>query len=299
MPQGPDLRVSLVHAEIGAGVAGRVGAEIPLPQGDAMPGRSRAASGSALGKGERIGKNGNDVVSAGICFGAEIGTAHGRRNALCRQDFIGVAMTAKRRLGIGFFQDVCHFVPIAQTLVQRVVIKKHKRLTGRQLRYDRIEPAQVFGGYEAGRHAHVGAAVATQKNKAAVLEIKAFVAENLPKAVVAAFRPFGVVVAGNDVPGLVEVAEYLVRFGQFQVGTEFGHVAGNDDKGQRAVGVDVGHGAAEVFGGRGRSADVGVGNDGKAEGGRGGRRWREKVKNEEKEKEHNNMWLTNELSEKN
>ena len=82
----------------------------------------------ALAEGDGIFADCDEVVAAYRVFPPQGGASDDRRNALGIIGAVDVQVSGKRHQYVARFEDVRHFVPVAQVLVQREVVDEDNRL---------------------------------------------------------------------------------------------------------------------------------------------------------------------------
>ena len=131
---------------------------------------------------------------------------------------------------------------------------------------DGSDVVNVLRCHVAHGHAHHGTSGNTDEAYAFVLEGEALIAEDLEEVHATALAPVLVMVALDDVPGFVELAEQVVSHAQGCSVASVGDVAGHEHEIGAVVAVDGSHGLPQVVRRSLRMhVDVNVGDDGKAE----------------------------------
>lgn len=124
---------------------------------------------------------------------------------------------------------------------------------------DRIEPNDIFPGHLTGPHTHIGAAGRSREQVTSILESGRFRPEDRPETVGAALAPVAVVIAGDDIPGLVQAVEDRLGQPQLLIRSKLCDIARDYDELQRIIGIDVLYGASQIVGRRNGAADMGIG----------------------------------------
>lgn len=82
----------------------------------------------AFAEGDGIFADSDEVIAAYRVFPPQGGAPDDRRNALGIIGAVDVQVSGKRHQYVARFEDVRHFVPVAQVLVQREVVDEDNRL---------------------------------------------------------------------------------------------------------------------------------------------------------------------------
>ena len=91
--------------------------------------------------------------------------------------------------------------------------------------FEPLEPFHAFSRKQGRGHAHVRAAVASKEPPAPGFELEMLVAENVLEGIAPALGPFGVMVAGNNIPWLAYRVQKALGGANLFVGAKVGDVA--------------------------------------------------------------------------
>ena len=140
-------------------------------------------------------------------------------------------------------------VPIGDARIERIVADEDDRLGRRRLVGQQVlEPANVLRREVPVAHPQDGPLREPDEAEPAAFKGEAVVAPKPGEIRAARFRPFRVVVAGDDVVRDAEAVEDLLGLAEIVQGAHLGDVPGHQDEGQPREGVDVRDRGPEVAG---------------------------------------------------
>lgn len=165
----------------------------------------------AFAEGDGIFADSDEVIAAYRVFPPQGGAPDDRRNALGIIGAVDVQVSGKRHQYVARFEDVRHFVPVAQVLVQREVVDEDNRLLPGCGAYNGVQP-EYFLARDVGRshtQARTGATADEAYSLPVVAEVGCF--ENLVEHGTAVFAPVHVVVARQQQIRFPEVFQNLLQ----------------------------------------------------------------------------------------
>jgi hypothetical protein len=161
------------------------------------------------------------------------------RNSFEQEVVIGVAVAAQDCLGVVSLEQVQHNIPVRDAVIDGVMGDENNRLILGQLFQSLIEPAHILWCPVAVAHLHQRPLVHADEAESALLEYKAVLLPDSREIRRARLRPFGVVIARDDVAGDFDAIEDFLGQGELLARTVFCDIAGYHDEAQAGEGIDV------------------------------------------------------------
>src|SRR5258707_2943795 len=112
---------------------------------------------------------------------------------------------------------------------------------------NRIQPDDILMRDLTGSHPHIGAAGGTGKNKTSILKSRRLRTKEGTKCIGATLAPVRIMIAGDDIPGLVQAVKKRPGLPQLRVRSKLRDIPGDDDEFQFVIGVDIPDRVAKVL----------------------------------------------------
>src|ERR1051326_4894760 len=96
-------------------------------------------------------------------------------------------------------------------------------------------------------HLHNGPFMQPDESKAAVLEHKTIIAPDLREIGRAGFRPFGVVIAGNDVAGNAQAIEKFLGQAKLLARAVLGDISRDNHEAQTSDGINIAYSRPQIL----------------------------------------------------